>query len=332
MKREVLAELYCEPIIIGNNKVLTEIFYKALDGFDIRERYIEFEPYGLTIVAVLGQSHAVLHTFPEEGRLSVDVYTCGDIAPSVVIERLIQSLNPRDVKCLSISREGGIEVISDDTFSVNIVPGLKAVYNPHKVIISKVSKYQKIDIIDHQAFGRMLFLDGVVQLSTSDIEKYNDLMVHGLDVKGSRCVILGGGDGFLAKRLFELGAENIKVFEIDKEVADLCAEFFGTGSNVKVEWYFQDALEITEDVVQGTNVFLDFTDIPIGCEARISLEKLIKKLSGALSITAYAGSLLDLPQINVVKNIIENAGFKVETWSEWMPSYLTVSVFVRGTK
>ncbi len=39
-----------------------------------------FEPQGVTAVAVVGESHIALHSWPEEQRLFVDVVSCGDPA------------------------------------------------------------------------------------------------------------------------------------------------------------------------------------------------------------------------------------------------------------
>jgi S-adenosylmethionine decarboxylase proenzyme len=38
----------------------------------------KFDPQGVTVVCLLAESHISIHTWPEEGRAAVDVYTCGD--------------------------------------------------------------------------------------------------------------------------------------------------------------------------------------------------------------------------------------------------------------
>ena len=43
----------------------------------------EFSPQGLTMVALLKESHMSFHTFPEDGIISFDFFTCGDINPNV---------------------------------------------------------------------------------------------------------------------------------------------------------------------------------------------------------------------------------------------------------
>jgi S-adenosylmethionine decarboxylase len=38
-----------------------------------------FEPHGVTACAVVGESHLALHSWPEEGRLFVDVASCSTL-------------------------------------------------------------------------------------------------------------------------------------------------------------------------------------------------------------------------------------------------------------
>jgi S-adenosylmethionine decarboxylase len=37
-----------------------------------------FEPQGVTLLALLAESHCSIHTWPEIGYAAVDLYTCGD--------------------------------------------------------------------------------------------------------------------------------------------------------------------------------------------------------------------------------------------------------------
>ena len=38
----------------------------------------QFEPQGITGLALLAESHLSIHTWPESGYAAVDVFTCGD--------------------------------------------------------------------------------------------------------------------------------------------------------------------------------------------------------------------------------------------------------------
>lgn len=38
----------------------------------------QFEPFGATVVVLLAESHASLHTWPENSAVCIDIFTCGD--------------------------------------------------------------------------------------------------------------------------------------------------------------------------------------------------------------------------------------------------------------
>jgi S-adenosylmethionine decarboxylase len=64
-----------------------------------------FEPQGVTVLALLSESHASVHTYPEIGAMFVDVFTCGDKAdPPVAIEYLVDALHATSVRTDLIAR------------------------------------------------------------------------------------------------------------------------------------------------------------------------------------------------------------------------------------
>lgn len=66
----------------------------------------QFEPHGVTVLALLAESHASLHTYPESGDIFVDVFTCGTAADSAeaVAEHLRAALAPRRVRISTVRR------------------------------------------------------------------------------------------------------------------------------------------------------------------------------------------------------------------------------------
>lgn len=57
-----------QAAIIAGANILETISYK-------------FEPQGVTALCLLSESHISIHTWPEEGCASVDVFTCGESNP-----------------------------------------------------------------------------------------------------------------------------------------------------------------------------------------------------------------------------------------------------------
>lgn len=79
--RHLILDLYgCDPGILDDYNELTRLLEAALKmaGATILRIFGEkFEPQGVTLLALLAESHASIHTWPELGYAAVDLYTCG---------------------------------------------------------------------------------------------------------------------------------------------------------------------------------------------------------------------------------------------------------------
>ena len=65
----------------------------------------QFTPQGVTVIALLSESHASLHTYPELGSVFLDVFTCGDRAdPELAMRLLAESLGASTTKITTIQR------------------------------------------------------------------------------------------------------------------------------------------------------------------------------------------------------------------------------------
>ena len=57
-----------------------------------------FPPDGLTLVILLSESHASIHTYPEHGSCFVDLFTCGNRCSAEVFDEVLTSyLKPQSV-------------------------------------------------------------------------------------------------------------------------------------------------------------------------------------------------------------------------------------------
>lgn len=64
-----------------------------------------FAPQGVTVLAMLAESHASLHTYPELGAAFVDVFTCGHTAdPELAVQRIATALTAGSVHTRTIPR------------------------------------------------------------------------------------------------------------------------------------------------------------------------------------------------------------------------------------
>jgi S-adenosylmethionine decarboxylase len=64
-----------------------------------------FDPQGVTVLAMLAESHASVHTYPEIGAVFVDVFTCGDQAdPEHAVRLLAKTLGTESVQLSTVRR------------------------------------------------------------------------------------------------------------------------------------------------------------------------------------------------------------------------------------
>ena len=95
----VLGEMYGVDFDKLNDKELLETALKKgieKSGASLCSMQTKvFEPYGVTSLALLSESHASIHTYPDFGSLFFDAFTCGETCdPQKIAESLIEILKP----------------------------------------------------------------------------------------------------------------------------------------------------------------------------------------------------------------------------------------------
>jgi len=93
-------------------------------------------------------------------------------------------------------------------------------------IVRERSPYQDIAIVETPSHGRVLVLDGVVQVTEEDEFVYQEMIVHvPLIAHGAprRVLVIGAGDGGVLRRVLQHGSvERAVMVEIDEAVIRLC--------------------------------------------------------------------------------------------------------------
>jgi len=51
-----------------------------------------FDPQGATVLVLLAESHASIHTWPEHALAFVDAFTCGAVDPAAIVEVVVDAL------------------------------------------------------------------------------------------------------------------------------------------------------------------------------------------------------------------------------------------------
>lgn len=65
----------------------------------------EFNPFGISGMVVIAESHLSIHTWPEYGYAAVDIFTCGDIIkPEVAASFLIREFESKSPSIVEMKR------------------------------------------------------------------------------------------------------------------------------------------------------------------------------------------------------------------------------------
>lgn len=73
-----------------------------------------FEPQGVTVLAMLAESHASMHTYPEIGSVFVDVFTCGERAdPEQAVRLLAGALGTDSIRVSTVQRGAAPAIVGN---------------------------------------------------------------------------------------------------------------------------------------------------------------------------------------------------------------------------
>ena len=156
-----------EPAVVAALRTaLTEGGATVLDVVSHR-----FEPQGATVVALLAESHASVHAYPEAGAAFVDVFTCGEQAdPEIVVDALGRALGATDVRAQVVARGAGLAPGAGGAREVDepLADGMRRRWRIDEVIWRGRTEWQDM-MVARTAQGVSLFCDGERQ-STEDTQ------------------------------------------------------------------------------------------------------------------------------------------------------------------
>jgi S-adenosylmethionine decarboxylase len=88
----------CSEELLNDQAKLRQLACSAAEatGATVLESFTHaFDPQGVTVVVVLAESHASLHTYPESGVVFWDCFTCGvKCHPELSVDTLVTALKP----------------------------------------------------------------------------------------------------------------------------------------------------------------------------------------------------------------------------------------------
>ena len=332
--QHVLVELYgCNTELLDEVLSIEKTMCEAAEKSQatiINVSFHHFSPYGVSGVVVIQESHLAIHTWPEYGYAAIDIFTCGDsVDPWVAYEYLKEALQAESGSTMELkrgqthlmTRESIAESIVRDERSRRINPVYKrnvwlterdeniALSLRHKgdLIYNCKSNFQKIEVYDTYAYGKVLCLDGLIMCTENDEHVYHEMMVHVpllLHPCPKHVLIVGGGDGgSLREVLKHASVEKVTMVEIDSKVIEASKKHLPSLSkefdNPKLNLLVQDAIKYIEDCPNSSFdvVLIDNSD-PVGPSQGIFTEKFYKNVYRVLKENGVMAAQSESPRFN----------------------------------
>ena len=105
-------------------------------------------------------------------------------------------------------------------------PSMRFAYRVRRPIFSGKTRFQKVDIVELEVFGKTVFLDEKIQSAAVDEYIYHESLVHPVLVAHPaprRVFVAGGGEGATLREILRHNTvERAVMVDIDGEFVDLC--------------------------------------------------------------------------------------------------------------
>ena len=166
------------------------------------------------------------------------------------------------------------DAIVQEWINETLYPGWGQRFRVTREVARSTSAFQDIVIVDTLSHGRVMLLDGVVQITEADEFVYQEMLAHvPLLAHGAvrRVLIIGAGDGGVLRRVLQhRGIDSAVMVEIDGEVIRLArAHLPGIGGDAwrdpRAEVIVGDGIRFVEQAAAASfdAIIVDSTD-PIG--------------------------------------------------------------------
>jgi len=135
------------------------------------------------------------------------------------------------------------------------------IFKVKETLIQTKTKYQKVDIVNTDYWGKILFLDNLLMKADKDGHIINEMIVHPIMLTGNKkkkVLVVGGGEGFTATELLKYPyIEQIDIIDIDGEFVEICKKIYPEKmaclNDPRIHLIIQDGLEY----LRNTNIIYD---------------------------------------------------------------------------
>lgn len=350
---QIIAEfIHCERDILNHAPQLEALLSEGIRRYDLQLKSIssyQFEPVGVTAIAIIGESHVAIHTYPEAGHLSLDIFTCspGAAGPRQLMDFLKAVLQPEYVRFKELRRGLSVDVIDTDHITGFTTGSFDIRYHIAREVLAQRTAYQQLVIIDNKDFGRMLFLDHALQIATADAARYSEALVQPLlspERPLHRVALLGGADGGVLNTLLAQGAHSVDLVTPDEAVIQAArthlTEICGTAfEHPGTRVHLSEARSFLQSH-QGFDALV--CDLPLlwpsaaPAETASALPALCEAMQQSLMpggrLTLHLGPASDQRRLERIRSLLE-ARFEALAFEPvYLPSFCEARVFGRARR
>ena len=208
------------------------------------------------------------------------------------------------------------------------------VYSGVTTLHQERSEFQEIAVLEHPDVGRMLILDGVVQLTERDEFLYHEMLVHPAlfthPNPANVCIVGGGDGGSLREVLKHPSVRHVTVAEIDPRVIEASREYLPSLtsglSDARAEVVCEDGATVLERQRSHYQVIIvDSTD-PVGPAAKLFSDDFYAVAARALApdgviVTQCESLSFHAPFVAEVQRILEQRFPFVDCYAQPLTMY-----------
>lgn len=154
------------------NKNFTRIILNS--GATIEDTmYKRFEPFGVSILYLLSESHFSIHTWPEYGACAIDFYHCGETAR----ERMIKA---EELLCEYLGWENctGSMIVDRGNYNYALIAQdehSSILFKKHKLVDRIKTENGETRVYNNEQSGKILAVDGAIQMGFHNISNLGSL-------------------------------------------------------------------------------------------------------------------------------------------------------------
>ena len=318
----------------------------------VDDKWVKFPPYegqpgGVTGTVLLAESHLAIHTWPETGSVTVDVYVCNFSADNsdkarALMEGVIAAYAPARVVRQQLMRgDIGPAAASRDPepkperqwVMEQLAPHARFGYLAQPCELRQTD-FQQLELLHTPQFGKVLRLDQRFMTSEREEFFYHEALVHPAATAHAaprKALILGGGDGGAAEELLKHGLERVVLAELDEAVVQCARQHLqavhrGALDDERVQLCIGDGMALVDSTEERFDlVLMDLTDPDTpaqGLYSPASLQRMRRVLAPGGALVLHLGSpVFHGPQVAELARSLRAQFAVVRCYGLYIPLY-----------